>query len=40
MPEISKNFELRYISNNPKADGETDFKGETSILTTEERIVF
>lgn len=37
---ISENFELRYLSQDLKADGETDFKGETSTLTTEERIDF
>ena len=38
--EISRAFEFRYVTDNPKADGETDFKGETSIFTTEERISF
>lgn len=38
MKEISKNFELRYISHDLRANGETDFKGETSTLSTEERI--
>lgn len=38
MKEISKNFELRYISHRPEANGETDFKGETSTLSTEGRI--
>jgi hypothetical protein len=37
---ISQNFELRTFSSNPDANGETDFKGGTSTLTTEERIEF
>lgn len=40
MNIISKNFELRYISHNPAANGETDFKGETSTLSTEQRVDF
>lgn len=40
MNIISKNFELRYISGDTKANGETDFKGETSVLNTEQRIDF
>ena len=40
MNIISKNLELRCISRDKKANGETDFKGETSTLTTEERIDF
>ena len=38
MNAISKNFELRYVSSDSRADGETDFKGETSTLTTDERV--
>lgn len=38
MDIISRNFELRYVSNDPKANGETDFKGETSTLTTDQRV--
>ena len=38
MNTISKNFELRYVSSDSRADGETDFKGETSTLTTDERV--
>jgi hypothetical protein len=37
---ISKSFELRFFSDDPKANGETDFKGETSVLNTDERIAF
>ncbi|MGN0149320.1 MAG: hypothetical protein ACI4C7_03620 [Clostridia bacterium] len=40
MNILSKNLELRCISRNKKANGETDFKGETSTLTTEERVEF
>lgn len=40
MNILSKNFELRCISHNKKANGETDFKGETSTLITEERVEF
>ena len=38
MKMISNNFELRYISRDRSANGETDFKGETSTLSTEQRI--
>ena len=38
--EISRAFEFRYVTGDPKADGETDFKGETSIFSTEDRIAF
>lgn len=38
--EISRAFEFRFITDNPAADGETDFKGETSIFTNDERISF
>ena len=38
MKILSRNVELRFISNDPKANGETDFKGETSTLTTYQRI--
>lgn len=40
MNIISKNLELRYVSHDSKANGETDFKGETSTLTTEQRVEF
>ena len=40
MKIISKNLELCYISHDARANGETDFKGETSMLTTEQRIDF
>jgi len=38
--EISRSFELRYVSWDPKADGETDFKGETSVFDTARRVEF
>lgn len=38
MEVLSRNMELRYISNNPAANGETDFKGETTTLTTQQRV--
>lgn len=37
---ISRNFELRFVSDDKRANGETDFKGETSTLSTEDRIAF
>lgn len=37
---IGRSFELRHFSSDPRADGETDFKGETAIFTTEERVGF
>ncbi len=38
--QISKSFELRYISNNPVANGSTDFKGEKEFLTLKQRIEY
>jgi len=35
-----KTFELRYFTNDSKANGETDFKGETEWMNTEQRINF
>jgi hypothetical protein len=40
MGLLSENFELRFISRDKSANGETDFKGETSVLTTEQRVEF
>lgn len=40
MNTISKSFELRYFSQDTTADGETDFKGGTSTLDTDQRIAF
>ncbi len=36
----AKSFELRYFSDDPKANGETDFKGPTSVFDTDQRIEF
>lgn len=38
--ELSRAFELRYVTADSKANGETDFKGPTSIFTTEQRLEF
>ena len=37
---LSKSFEFRYITDNIKANGITDFKGEKEIFTTAERVDF
>lgn len=37
---LSKNFEVRYFSTDSKANGETDFKGETAVFSTDDRINF
>ncbi len=36
----TKSFELRYFSDDPRANGETDFKGETQVFDTPQRIEF
>jgi len=38
--EISRAFEFRYVSEDSRANGETDFKGETAVFSTEERVEF
>lgn len=38
--EPSRSFELRYMTDDAKANGETDFKGETQYFDTEQRIDF
>lgn len=38
--ELSKAFEFRFVSNEPAANGETDFKGSTEVFDTEERVAF
>lgn len=38
MQIISRNLELRYFGAGSESDGETDFKGETSTLTTQQRV--
>jgi hypothetical protein len=37
---ISGSFEIRYFTDDPKANGETDFKGETEWMNTEQRVQF
>ncbi len=37
---LSHSFELRSFSSDIRANGETDFKGETAVFTTEDRIKF
>ncbi len=36
--QVSKSFELRYVTNNTAANGDTDFKGEKEFLTLEQRV--
>ncbi|RIH67290.1 glycosyl hydrolase family 2 [Mariniphaga sediminis] len=38
--ELSRSFEMRYFTNDSKANGETDFLGETQWMTTDQRIGF
>jgi len=35
-----RSFELRYFSDDPAANGETDFKGPVSVFDTEKRVEF
>ncbi len=37
---LSLSFELRYVTSDPKANGETDFKGATEWMTTPQRIEY
>lgn len=37
---ISSSFELRYFTEDPKANGETDFKGESEWMDTDQRVSF
>ncbi len=37
---LSSTFELRYFTDDPKANGETDFKGESEWMDTDQRIRF
>ncbi len=37
---ISRAFEFRAVSADPRANGETDFKGATAVMDTEERVAF
>jgi hypothetical protein len=38
--DIARSFEIRYVTDDASANGETDFKGKTSIFTTEQRVEF
>lgn len=38
--ELSRAFEIRYFTDDPRANGETDFKGNTSIFDTDQRIEY
>jgi len=38
--ENSRSFELRYFTTDPKANGETDFLGETEYFSTDQRIEY
>ena len=38
--QLSSGYEVRYFSKDAKANGETDFKGETSTLNTDQRLAF
>lgn len=37
---LSQSFELRYVTSDPNANGETDYKGATEWLTTDQRIEY
>ena len=37
---LSQSFELRYVTSDPKANGETDYKGATEWMTTDQRIEY
>ena len=37
---LSQSFELRYVTNDAKANGETDYKGATEWMTTNQRIEY
>lgn len=39
-PQIYRSFEFRAVSDDPRANDETDFKGKTSVWSTEERVAF
>ncbi|MBR1410386.1 MAG: hypothetical protein IJ580_04730 [Prevotella sp.] len=36
----SRSFELRYVTNDAKANGETDYKGATAWMTTDQRVEY
>ena len=37
---LSQSFELRYVTNDAKANGETDYKGSTEWFSTDQRIEY
>ncbi|MBR1394634.1 MAG: hypothetical protein IJ559_03120 [Prevotella sp.] len=37
---LSQSFELRYVTSDPKANGETDYKGATEWMDTEQRVAY
>lgn len=37
---VSQSFELRYVTSDPAADGETDFKGATAWFDTPRRVEY
>lgn len=37
---LSQSFELRYVTSDPNANGETDFKGATEWMNTDQRIAY
>ena len=37
---LSQSFELRYVTSDPKANGETDYKGATEWMNTDQRIEY
>ncbi len=40
LSQTASSFELRYISKDPQANGITDFKGETGVFNTPQRVEF
>ncbi len=38
--QLSRSFEFRYFDNDNKANGQTDFKGDTAVFNTEQRVDF
>lgn len=38
--QVHTTFEMRYITSDSKADGETDFRGETEWMSLDQRIDF
>jgi len=40
QPGVWRSFAFRAVSTDAKADGETDFKGSTAVMSTEQRVAF